>query len=45
MKLDRSEFTLILAIVVMFGLVAVAVGFFNLGIKAEQQYSQFDQLD
>ncbi|MFY9484390.1 MAG: hypothetical protein WAP74_02085 [Patescibacteria group bacterium] len=35
---NRTDLKLLLAIVVIFGLIAVAVGFFNLGIKAEQDY-------
>lgn len=31
----QTDLKLLLAIVVIFGLIAVAVGFFNLGIKAE----------
>lgn len=40
---NRTDLKLILAIVVIFGLIAVAVGFFSLGIKAEQDYQALYQ--
>ncbi|MBI3495030.1 hypothetical protein HY065_00165 [Candidatus Berkelbacteria bacterium] len=37
---DRRSVKLILLLVVFFGLIMLAVGFFNLGIRADEQYYQ-----